>query len=134
MSLLKRLQELVENEKISLTYLEQKIGASKGVLSRAVKKNTDIQAKWLIEIVENYPQYNTEWLLTGKGEMLKEPERPKEQFSGTEKSLMDKLLESNDKLIKLQQQEIEQLKKEIESLKFEIHPQKNEDRRGLGKK
>lgn len=134
MSLLKRLQELVENEKISLTYLEQKIGASKGVLSRAVKKNTDIQAKWLIEIVENYPQYNAEWLLTGKGEMLKESIRPEEQFSGTEKSLMDKLLESNGKLIKFQQQEIEQLKKEIEALKSEIHPQKNEDRRGLGKK
>ncbi|RQO31911.1 hypothetical protein DBR32_03650 [Taibaiella sp. KBW10] len=52
--------------------MEQLIGASKGVLSRALAKDTDIQSKWIIKIVENYPHYNAEWLLTGKGEMLKE--------------------------------------------------------------
>jgi SOS-response transcriptional repressor LexA len=56
--------------------LERKIGASKGVLSRAMQKSTDIQSKWIQLIVENYPQYNSEWLITGNGRMLKEDNIP----------------------------------------------------------
>lgn len=62
---------IAKNEAISISALEMKIGASKGVLSRALKNNTDIQVKWLIALVENYPDYNTEWILTGKGPMLR---------------------------------------------------------------
>lgn len=51
--------------------MERTIGASKGVLSRAIANGTDIQSKWLMSIVENYPQYSGDWLLTGQGEMLK---------------------------------------------------------------
>jgi hypothetical protein len=39
-------------------------------LSRAIANGTDVQAKWLQKIIENYPRYNANWLLTGKGEML----------------------------------------------------------------
>jgi phage repressor protein C with HTH and peptisase S24 domain len=60
------------NEGVTITKLEQIIGASKGVLSRAITNNTDIQSKWLLSLVENYPHYNSEWLLTGKGPMLKQ--------------------------------------------------------------
>lgn len=51
--------------------MERRIGASKSVLSRAINNGTDIQSKWLQVIVENYPQYSAEWLLSGKGQMLK---------------------------------------------------------------
>ncbi len=73
-SILHRMSELADNEGITITGLEQKIGASKGVLSRALTKHTDIQSKWLVELVENYPRYNSEWLLTGKGSMFKNAE------------------------------------------------------------
>lgn len=63
-------KEIAENEKISITGLEKTIGASKGVLSRAISKGTDIQAKWLFALVDNYPQYSAEWILTGRGPML----------------------------------------------------------------
>jgi len=59
-----------ENEGVKMTALEKIIGASKGVLTRAIKNNTDIQCKWLLSLVENYPQYNPTWILTQKGEML----------------------------------------------------------------
>src|SRR5690606_14064663 len=62
---------IAKNESISISALETKIGASKGVLSRALKNGTDIQVKWLIALVENYPHYNAEWILTGKGPMLR---------------------------------------------------------------
>jgi len=70
-NILYRIEKIAHNEGIKITALERKIGASKGVLSRAIANGTDIQYKWVQKIVENYPQYSTNWLLTGKGEMLK---------------------------------------------------------------
>lgn len=71
-NILSRIQEIASNEGITIGAMERTIGASKGVLSRAINNGTDIQAKWLSIIVENYPQYSTGWLLTGTGSMLKD--------------------------------------------------------------
>lgn len=70
-SILIRIKKIADSQMVTITALERAIGASKGVLSRALQNNTDIQAKWVQLIVDNYPQYSAEWLLTGKGEMLK---------------------------------------------------------------
>ena len=64
---------MASNEGITIGALERAIGASKGVLSRAINNGTDIQAKWLQIIVENYPRYSADWLLSGKGDMFKSP-------------------------------------------------------------
>ena len=57
-TVLERIALIAENENITIGKLEKIIGASKGVLSRALANNTDIQAKWITNIVENYPQYS----------------------------------------------------------------------------
>lgn len=69
---LSRIVQFIENEGITLTFFEREIGASKGVLSRALRNNTDVQSKWLSIIVEKYPQLSPDWLLTGKGSMYRE--------------------------------------------------------------
>lgn len=69
-NILSRIQEIALNEGITIGALERQIGASKGVLSRAINNKTDIQSKWIGIIVENYPHYSTRWLLTGHGSML----------------------------------------------------------------
>ena len=71
-NILSRIQEIASNEGITIGAMERTIGASKGVLSRAINNGTDIQAKWLSIIVENYPRYSTGWLLTGAGSMFKD--------------------------------------------------------------
>lgn len=71
-NILSRIQEIASNEGITIGAMERTIGASKGVLSRAINNGTDIQAKWLSIIVKNYPRYSTGWLLTGAGSMLKD--------------------------------------------------------------
>lgn len=71
-TILTQIKKIAENEGIAITTLEKNLGASKGVLSRAINNGTDIQSKWIMAIVENYPQYSSEWLLTGKGSMIKE--------------------------------------------------------------
>lgn len=69
--ILDNIRALADHEKITIGALERQIGASKGVLSRALSNGTDIQAKWIQAIVENYPHINTSWLLTGEGSMLR---------------------------------------------------------------
>lgn len=81
-TLLERISQIAANEGITIGALERRIGASKGVLSRAIQNNTDIQAKWIGKIVENYPQYSADWLLSGAGEMKKDslPVNPAHRF------------------------------------------------------
>ncbi|MFW0736437.1 S24 family peptidase [Flavobacterium sp. T12S277] len=75
-NILDSFSKVAKNEGVTITKLEHVIGASKGVLSRAIANNSDIQAKWILKLVENYPQYNSEWLLTGKEPMLKSKNTP----------------------------------------------------------
>ncbi len=70
-NILSKIQQIASHEGITIGAMERSIGASKGVLSRAITNGTDIQSKWLLSIVENYPRYSAEWLLTGEGNMLK---------------------------------------------------------------
>jgi phage repressor protein C with HTH and peptisase S24 domain len=74
--ILHRIQQIASNEGITIGAMERTIGASKGVLSRAIANGTDIQSKWLISLVENYPHYSGDWLLTGNGNMLREQPNP----------------------------------------------------------
>lgn len=66
-----QISKIAASEHLSIGALEKKIDASKGVLAKAIANNTDIQAKWVQKIAENFPQYSAEWLLTGEGEMLR---------------------------------------------------------------
>ena len=50
--ILENISVLAEKEGITIGALEKKIGASKGVLSRAIANGTDIQAKWIRAVVE----------------------------------------------------------------------------------
>lgn len=70
-TILHRIEKIAIKEGLKITALEKRIGASKGVLSRAINNGTDIQTKWIQAIVENFPCYSEMWLLTGKGQMEK---------------------------------------------------------------
>lgn len=69
-NILSRIEEIATREGISIGAFERSIGASKGVLSRAINNGTDIQSKWIQTIVENYPCYSAEWLIAGRGDMI----------------------------------------------------------------
>ena len=49
------------------------VGLGKSSIEKATGWKPLQPAKWLIEIVENYPRYSANWLLTGKGEMFINP-------------------------------------------------------------
>ena len=112
----KRLSILIDNEGINITTLEQRIGASQGVLSRAKRNNTSISSEWIIKILENYPKYNANWLLKGQGEMI-------ENRCGTDESEVTFLREKNNLLQKnsqLLEEKVERLEEELTALKKRI--------------
>ena len=68
---IEQVKQLIDFQGLTVSRFEKIIGASDGVIRRAIKNNTDIQAKWLEKIPEVYPETNLFWLLTGKGEVEK---------------------------------------------------------------
>jgi len=118
-NILKNIKQIAVNEHITISKLEQVIGASKGVLSRAIANNTDIQTKWIVKIVENYPQYSCEWLIKSEGEMIKpihENLLINENIEETAINYKD-LAESRKETIDSMKKEIMYLEEKIEDLK-----------------
>gem|GEM_PF-2150997 len=70
-TIIKRIEKYLTSSKISTRQFEIAIGTSNGAISRAIKKGTDIQSKWLSKIIDTYTDINPEWLLIGKGNMKK---------------------------------------------------------------
>ena len=115
-NVLRNIMQIAENERITVTKLEQAIGASKGVLSRAIGKNSDIQLKWVLKIVEIYPQYSCEWLIKGEGSMIKD--RNVENFQPPLSEDDNEL--SYKKLAEARKETIESLQKVIFHLEKQI--------------
>lgn len=111
MSITQRIKQISDNENIKITQLEEKLGASKGVFSRSLKNNTDIQSKWLSILVENYPRYNTRWLLTGKGQMIEEMILRMNEDSNNSQLEMIVKLSAENALLKKENEELRLKKK-----------------------
>ncbi|MNG55424.1 hypothetical protein D3C87_1117630 [compost metagenome] len=134
-SFLTRIKVIADREGLSVTAFESAIGASRGVFTRALSNNTDVQAKWLISVVEKYPEYSSEWLLKGEGEMLK-PVLAKEdeetyltteleRITNREINTLKQLISSQNITIKSQEKTIISLERLLLSLEREIESLRN---------
>jgi len=134
--ILSRIKTLADAEGISIGTIERTIGASRGVISKAIAKGTDIQSKWLELICEKFPKYSPVWLLTGQGAMLLESsDTPIIHSSVPEDHIDEKIFVDNPQklsqnpvpsmvntfleTIKQQAEEIGRLKARIEELERE---------------
>lgn len=113
---------LAENH-ISIRSFEQSIGASNGVISRALKKHTDIQSKWMSNIFDVYPEIKRRIMKEGQLEagIVEDP--------GVEYKKRNEILEivemiqaspDNQELYSLLKSEILELIDEVESLNRKI--------------
>ncbi|WP_163321643.1 hypothetical protein [Draconibacterium mangrovi] len=59
------IDRLMQETGLRIHPIEIKIGASKGVLSRAYNNDTDVQSKWIIKIVEVFEDVDANWLFRG---------------------------------------------------------------------
>lgn len=128
MTIIQRINQFIEKQGITIRAFEKAISASNGLIRKAIANNTDIQSKWLSLIVDNFPQINPIWLLTGNGEMLIEKEdRSIEQNSNKELPSKPpeaifyyKMYKEKDAEVKALSEQIGALKQEISNLTDEI--------------
>lgn len=121
--MIERIEQFVEYLGISVRAFEQKIGASNGLIRKAITNKSDIQSKWISIIVDRFPQINTEWLLIGKGPMLKSDSENTVNIS--EEKLISNLIKEgkviycfeHDRQIKYKDAVIAELNQEIGKLK-----------------
>lgn len=72
----KTINSLLKAKGLSTRAFEQQIGCSNGVIAKCVSKGSDISSQWVSKIVETFPEVDPFWLLTGRGEMLKQTTDP----------------------------------------------------------
>lgn len=70
MILIERIYLLLEAKGHTAYKVSKDIGISNGYLSKTKKNEGNVSSNILEKIVNYYPDVNTRWLLTGKGEML----------------------------------------------------------------
>lgn len=68
---LKRLKEFIDANNLSIAAFEKSIGMSNASFGKSLKNNGAIGSDKLENILRVYPDINPDWLLTGRGSMLK---------------------------------------------------------------
>lgn len=69
---LKRIKEYIDSKGLSVRGFEEAVGFSNGSFASQLKNNRTIGVDRVENILRKYPDINAEWLLTGKGAMLKD--------------------------------------------------------------
>lgn len=88
-SIVSRIKDFIDNKGISVRKFEEKVGFSNGAFASQYKNNKAIGSDKVENILQFYPEINPEWLLTGKGSMLKEEEGKKEEISEKERKFQE---------------------------------------------
>lgn len=134
-STLHRIKQYIDNKGISIHAFEKSVGFSNGAFSSQLRNNRTIGIDKLENILKKYADINVEWLLTGKGEMLKGvyPEQsgfsqvnehnPNEKVISTDSDLpviLKRLVESQDEMIKILKNQISDLQSDNKALKSQV--------------
>jgi hypothetical protein len=106
---MKHLLQFIEFQRISIFNFEKKIGV-RSTIDKAIKSNSNLRSDILSKIIEQFPEINPAWLVTGKGEMLKR------KLDVIQEPAEDYILNSDlkEKIIKLQDEKILLLEEKLE--------------------
>ena len=106
-----RIRQIIEYYNISIRQFEQKISVSDGLIHKALARKSGLKSDTLAKILDIFPQINPDWLLLGKGEMLRvsSPETP---CDTTLSALLDRISDLAQELGRAQAENAE-LKKEL---------------------
>ena len=85
-----RIRHFIDSKGISIREFSKKIGVSHALIGKVRSLGSDK----LERIVSTYPEINPDWLLTGKGEMIKKiPYEVEESINVAEEDSMDYLID-----------------------------------------
>ncbi|MDO5607608.1 MAG: hypothetical protein Q4G08_04035 [Capnocytophaga sp.] len=71
MKAINRIKQYIDNQGYNNSSFEKEIGLSNGYIATQLKRNADLGEGVLNKMLDYCLELNPEWLLTGKGEMLK---------------------------------------------------------------
>ena len=128
--MIERLAQFIQNQGLSVRAFELSIAASDGMIRRAINNKSDIQSKWIALIAENYPNINLDWLILGRGPMLRDNKIPEESklrdtpnvtpILPVEESIIYKMYEKKDEENKALIRENGRLVERIRSLQSQL--------------
>lgn len=72
MKAIERLYQYLESKDIKPGTFEKQIRLSQGYLGKMFRRKADMGEGIILQIIENCPEINLSWLMTGKGDMLNE--------------------------------------------------------------
>jgi len=72
MSISERVKNIIKHYDLSVRAFEKSINASNNSINTTIKRGSDIKSNTINKILQRYPGINPTWLLTGKGDMLRE--------------------------------------------------------------
>ncbi len=109
-TILDRLQQFMNHEKLTVYQINKEAGLSKGLISNAFSNQRGLTTSTLEAILNTYPQLNANWLIVGRGEMLNPEPNAAVPPSATQQHLLN--------LDELQNQCVEMIKT-IQKMKIE---------------
>ena len=79
--MLDRISQLLKGKKISASQFADAIGVQRSSVSHVLSGRNKPSLDFATKIIITYPEINADWLLSGKGDMLKVENRPDEDIS-----------------------------------------------------
>ncbi len=92
MSIIERIYNLSEFKGDSIYKLSKSLGVSNGYFAKQRQSNGSVSSNILEKIVSYYADVNIEWLITGKGNMLKDKMDSPNLESISDEGFLDKLM------------------------------------------
>lgn len=125
MKAIERVYKYIDFIGIKAIPFEKKIGLSNGYLGKQLVRKADLGEGVLMKIIENCPEISPEWLLTGKGEMLKESVKSRLNQNITGNSNIQSgndtsITGDSSQQVKELQKQLKEKDKEIERLKTQV--------------
>lgn len=76
-----RVNDFIQYKGMSVRAFESEAGIKYSTISAAIKRGTELNTATLLKIIDTYEEIDTEWLMKGEGEMLKDANPEKQSFS-----------------------------------------------------
>lgn len=121
MNIIDRLQQVIEHEGLTVASFAKKIGVGdQTIRGIVIQKRNNPGYELIYKISQAFDWLNIEWLITGEGEMIKNPKDDGEPTKNSATEIINYLREKDQK--------IEQLIEEKAVLKFKYEQMKKNNR------